>query len=164
MIGMMNSGGDTPVEFYATHKRPEHLQQPSLYRRPVPKATFTYTVDGRHVDNEGNVLEKRSPEEMWQSLIMKMVSTGICRQISVKGGFGWWGVVAVYLLTSDCFRREQEEECEELLSKAEDEQGQRPAVRISISDDGHDADRDSTRATQWEGSKDERLRQFKRAV
>jgi len=31
-------------------------------------------------------VEKRSPEEMWQSLIMKMVSTGICRQISVKDG------------------------------------------------------------------------------
>jgi len=84
MIGMMNAGGDTPVEFYATHKSPDLPQQPSLYRRPPPKATFTYTQDGRHVDAQGNVVEKRSPEEMWQSLIMKMVSSGICRQISVK--------------------------------------------------------------------------------
>jgi len=88
MIGMMNSGGDTPVEFYATHKRPELLQQASLYRRPPPKAMFTYTQDGRHVDAQGNVVEKRSPEEMWSDLIMKMVSTGICRHISVKGGGG----------------------------------------------------------------------------
>ncbi|KAK5967140.1 hypothetical protein GCK32_008037, partial [Trichostrongylus colubriformis] len=70
MIGIMNCGHDTSVEFYASNR------QSSLYQRKTSKDSRTYTPEGRVLIN-GVPETQECPDEMWRSLICKAITTRV---------------------------------------------------------------------------------------
>ncbi|CAB3403856.1 unnamed protein product [Caenorhabditis bovis] len=76
MIGMMNSGAETSVEFYAA------ARQSSLYdNRKLSRDFRTYTPEGRVLIN-GEPLSPHGAEEMWSKLIIKSAAQKIIKNES----------------------------------------------------------------------------------
>ncbi|WKX98075.1 hypothetical protein Q1695_013623 [Nippostrongylus brasiliensis] len=82
MIGIMNVGSDTSVEFYAS------ARQSSLYARKPSKDSRTYTADGRVLIN--GVPETRdTPEDLWRSLIVKAVTSRAVKDVEARESSGF---------------------------------------------------------------------------
>ncbi|WKX98074.1 hypothetical protein Q1695_013623 [Nippostrongylus brasiliensis] len=86
MIGIMNVGSDTSVEFYAS------ARQSSLYARKPSKDSRTYTADGRVLIN--GVPETRdTPEDLWRSLIVKAVTSRAVKDVEARESSGPLAVI-----------------------------------------------------------------------
>uniref|UniRef100_A0AC34FSD5 Uncharacterized protein n=1 Tax=Panagrolaimus sp. ES5 TaxID=591445 RepID=A0AC34FSD5_9BILA len=82
MIGMMNGGGDAPVDFYSTPKLAKGEER--LYE-PQTREVISYLKDGRLM-LDGQLVVTESPEELWQDLIMRVVWYMLCKDhLDVKG-------------------------------------------------------------------------------
>lgn len=77
MIGIMNVGSDSSVEFYAS------ARQSSLYARKPSKDSRTYTPEGRVLIN-GIPEVQDTPEDLWRSLIFKAVTTRVVKEVEAK--------------------------------------------------------------------------------
>jgi len=75
MIGMMNGGGEMPVDFYSTPKMAKGV--PRLYT-PQQREVVSYTKDGRMM-LYGQLVVTETPEELWTDLIMRVVWYMICK-------------------------------------------------------------------------------------
>ncbi|CAI4221493.1 unnamed protein product [Auanema sp. JU1783] len=80
MIGMMNGGSDS-VEFYGA------ARQSSLYAERHKKDSRTYTPEGRVFIN-GNPVFQESPEDMWQSVIHKILTKRFIANAESKANSG----------------------------------------------------------------------------
>nr|CDJ93618.1 Hypothetical protein CBG00664 [Haemonchus contortus] len=72
MIGIMNCGSDSSVEFYASNR------QSSLYQRKPSKDTRTYTPEGRVLIN-GKPEVPETPDDLWRSLICRAITTRVMK-------------------------------------------------------------------------------------
>ncbi|EYC09996.1 hypothetical protein Y032_0058g2930 [Ancylostoma ceylanicum] len=77
MIGIMNVGSDSSVEFYAS------ARTSSLYQRKPSKDSRTYTADGRVLIN-GVPEVQDSPDDLWRNLIYKAVTTRVVKDVETK--------------------------------------------------------------------------------
>uniref|UniRef100_A0A914ZDA1 Uncharacterized protein n=1 Tax=Panagrolaimus superbus TaxID=310955 RepID=A0A914ZDA1_9BILA len=75
MIGMMNGGGDAPVDFYSTPKLAKGEER--LYE-PQTREVISYLKDGR-IMLDGQLVVTETPEELWQDLIMRVVWYMLCK-------------------------------------------------------------------------------------
>uniref|UniRef100_A0A7E4UP85 DDE_Tnp_1_7 domain-containing protein n=1 Tax=Panagrellus redivivus TaxID=6233 RepID=A0A7E4UP85_PANRE len=74
MIGMMNGGGDAPVDFYSTRV----VKGEKRMYVPQQKEVVSYTPDGRMM-LDGQLVVTETPEELWQDLIMRVVWYMLCK-------------------------------------------------------------------------------------
>ncbi|VDO05454.1 unnamed protein product [Haemonchus placei] len=72
MIGIMNCGSDSSVEFYASNR------QSSLYQHKTSKDSRTYTPEGRVLIN-GKPEIPETPDDLWRSLICRAITTRVMK-------------------------------------------------------------------------------------
>ncbi|ETN77025.1 hypothetical protein NECAME_11346 [Necator americanus] len=77
MIGIMNVGSDSSVEFYAS------ARASSLYERKPSKDSRTYTTDGRVLIN-GVPEVQDTPDDLWRNLIYKAVASRVVKEAEIN--------------------------------------------------------------------------------
>uniref|UniRef100_A0A8R1EAX8 Uncharacterized protein n=1 Tax=Caenorhabditis japonica TaxID=281687 RepID=A0A8R1EAX8_CAEJA len=75
MIGMMNSGAESSVEFYAA------ARQSSLYEpRKKSNQSRTYTPEGRILINGQPLSPRLDPDDMWKNVIIKAAAQKMIKE------------------------------------------------------------------------------------